>query len=174
MIWTRNNLYSCLGAALLLHSCAIYSFSGSSLSDKEKTFSVQRFQSEVALGPADLAEKFTEKLTETLLQRAPLSQVKTRGDLQFEGTITQFEYKPVAATSVENKNDQANITRLTITVQVNYINPHKKDFVFNKKRFTQYADMAADSNTDSEEARLVKEIFTKLVNDIFNVSVAAF
>lgn len=174
MIWTRYSFLNYLWVALVAQGCGIYSFSGSSLSSEVKTFSIQPFQSNVALGPPDLAEKFTERLGKELLQRTQLSQVTTKGDIQFEGVITQFEYKPVAPTASSGGNDQANKTRLTITVQVSYINPKDQEFTFSKKRFSQFDDMPASSSTDVEEPRLVEEIFTKLVKDIFNASVASW
>lgn len=174
MTWIRHyNLGCYAGLILCLHSCAIYSFSGASLSAKIKTFSVADFESNVAQGPADLADQFTEALTRELLQRTVLSHAEKEGDLQFEGTITKFEYSPATSTSssVEGIQDEASKLRLTITLEVNYLNPHNKEFSFEKKIFTQYEDAPADSAME-EENELVKKIFTKLVKDIFNASVA--
>ena len=113
MIWTRPSIS--LIVTLLLQGCAIYSFSGTSLSSEVKTFSIQCL-SEVALGPPDLSEKFIEKLSSELLQRS-LKQVETQGNIQFEAIITQFKYEPVAPSSSEGK-DKANKTRLTIKMKV--------------------------------------------------------
>jgi hypothetical protein len=174
MTWPRYHFLNYFWLSLVLQGCGIYSFSGSSISSEVKTFSIQNFQSNVPLGPPDLAEKFTERLEKELLQRTQLSQVTTKGEIQFEGVITQFEYKPVAPTTSIDGDDQASSTRLTITVQVSYINPKDQEFTFSKKRFSQYADTKADSNTDAAEPGLVEEIFTKLVKDIFNASVASW
>ncbi len=173
MIWTRHSFFVHFWVALMLQGCGIYSFSGSSLSSEVKTFSIQNFQSDAALGPPDLAEKFTETLARELLQRTSLSQVTTKGDIQFEGIITQFDYKPVAPTS-GGENDHANITQLTITMQVSYINLKEQEFVFSKRKFSQHADMPANASTDTEESSLVEEIFLKLIKDIFNASVASW
>ena len=72
MTWTKRSQWIMyLGVAFCLHSCAIYSFSGGSLSADVKTFSIADFQSNVALGPPDLAEQFAEALGKELLQRRP-------------------------------------------------------------------------------------------------------
>ncbi|MEL6539759.1 MAG: LPS assembly lipoprotein LptE, partial [Bacteroidota bacterium] len=130
------------------------------------------FASNVAQGPADLAEKFTETLNQALLQRTALNSVEEDGDIQFEGTITQFKYYPAASTSssVSDMQDEASKLRLSITVEVNYRNPHNKKFSFDKKEFTQHEDAPADSAME-EESELVKKIFDKLLRDIFNASV---
>ncbi|MEL6153051.1 MAG: LptE family protein [Bacteroidota bacterium] len=179
MTWTKRSQWIMyLGVAFCLHSCAIYSFSGASLSADVKTFSIADFQSNVALGPPDLAEQFAEALGKELLQRTALSQVESKGDIQFEGTIIQFEYKPIAPTAITKtatkKEDQASRTRLTITVQLNYINPKDPETAFSKKKFSQYEDVDADVSTDDAEPDLVKKIFEKLIKDIFNASVASW
>ena len=165
------NAIGSLIIGLFFQSCAIYSFSGTSLSPEVKTFSIQDFQSKVALGPADLAQKFTEKLGKELLQTPTLKQVDTSGDLQFEGVITGFKYTPIAP-SRSVQGDTASRTKLTITIQVSYSNAHDKEFEFSKKSFEQSADMDATASTDAEESRLVEEVFTKLVKDVFSASVA--
>ncbi|MEM7055816.1 MAG: LPS assembly lipoprotein LptE [Bacteroidota bacterium] len=154
-------------------SCVIYSFSGTSLSTKVKTFTIQNFQSKVALGPADLVQQLTEKLGSELIQKTPLKQVDTDGDLQFEGIITEFKYAPVAPSS-SDQGVVARRTKLTITLQVSYSNAHDKEFDFNNKNFEQSADMDATASTDAEEPRLVEEVLTKLVKDVFNASVASW
>lgn len=175
MSWIKPKKWIYLCIACCLHSCAIYSFSGSSLSSDIKTFSIADFQSNVALGPPDLAEQFTETLGKVLLQRTALSQVEKKGDIQFEGLITQFDYKPIAPTAANSKDvkgDQASRTRLNITIQVSYINTKDSETTFSKKKFPQYEDIDASVSTDEAEPDLVKKIFDKLIKDIFNASVA--
>ncbi len=174
MTWTR--LTATILLFIPLQGCGIYSFSGTSLPPEVKTFSL-RFQSSIALGPPDLVEKFTQTLGEELVQRSPLKQVETKGDLQLEGIIKQFKYVSMAPSkggSKEEENEQASIDRLTIEVQVNYINPHDKEASFSKKTFSQYADMSADASRDSEELALITSIFSKLAKDIFNETLASW
>ncbi len=174
MLWTKPSPVLML-LLLLLQGCGIYTFSGSSLPPEAKTFSLQ-FQSNVALGPPDLAEKFQQQLGDALLQRTPLKQVYTKGDLQLEGDIKQFKYEAVAPTKSGQKDagDQASSNRLTIEVQMNYINLYNEDASFSKKTFSQYADMAANANRDNEESRLIDGVFTKLIEDIFSDTVASW
>jgi len=173
MTWIKTPL-CVLSALLLLQGCVMYSFSGTSLSADSKSFSIQ-CQSEVASGPPDLTDQFTEQLGKELMARTPLKQVEERADVQLEIVIKQWRYTPVAPSAGSGDNqDKANITRLTIAVQVNYVNPKDESASFSKRNFSQYADMQADASTDQEEPRLIEDIFTKLVKDIFNASVASW
>ena len=169
MTWTKTSPAFVL-LLLLLQGCGIYSFSGTSLSSEVKTFSLD-YQSNVALGPPELLDDFQKQLSEELLQRTSLKQVATQGDLRLEGVIKQFKYAPLAPSKVDGK-DQASKERLTIEIQMNYHNPHDKESSFSKRNFSQYADMPADGEKDTEEPGLIKQIFTKLIKDIFNATVA--
>jgi hypothetical protein len=149
----------------------MYTFSGSSLSKEAKTFSIQPFQSRVALGPANLSEQITEKLREELSQKTKLKEALSNGDVQFEGIITEFKYTSIAPRS-DNPEAMTSREQLSITVQVSYNNAYDKDFEFSKKQFTQTADKEASTSRDTEESGLVEEILKKLIKDIFNASIA--
>ena len=157
--------------ALALEGCFMYSFSGSSLSKEAKTFSIQEFQSKVALGPSDLAEQLTQKLRAEIIQKTRLKEISSNGDIQFEGMITEFKYTPIAPRSSDT-GDFSSRDQLSITAEVSYSNAYDKDFEFNKKQFTQTTDIDALANRDSEEPGMVDEVFKKLVKDIFNASIA--
>ena len=171
MTWNRPS-FTCVLLLLLLQGCGLYSFSGTSLPPAAQTFSLQ-YQSNVALGPPDLLAKFLQQLGDELTQRTPLKQVASQGDLQLEGVITQFRYAPTAP-SQSSTGDQANIEELTIEVEMSYIDPYDKEKAFRKKKFPQHAYMPAEASRDQEEPRLIDEIFTKLVKDIFNATVASW
>lgn len=173
MNWTKNKNKRILLLTFLLQGCGIYSFSGTSLPPEIKTFSLS-YQSNVALGPPDLVDKFEQQLGDELAQRTPLKRVPFQGDLQLEGVIKQFKYTSIAPSKNSKGEDQANIERLTIEVQMNYINPYNKEASLSKKSFSQYADMLAEESKDLAESRLIHDIFTKLVKDIFNATVASW
>jgi len=157
--------------ALILEGCFMYSFSGSSLSKEAKTFSIQEFQSNVALGPSDLAEQLTQKLRAEIIQKTGLKEVFSNGDIQFEGTITEFKYTPIAPRSSDT-GDVSSRDQLSITVQVNYSNAYDKDFEFNKKSFTQTTDIDTSADRIAEEPGMVEDVLKKLIKDIFNASIA--
>jgi hypothetical protein len=76
------------------------------------------------LGPANLGQTFTNRLKEYVQQNSSLRVVKENGELQIEGTLTQYAVSPVAPVSGAATNrlgDPAALTRLTISVRVNYV-----------------------------------------------------
>ena len=172
MIWRKLNSIS-LFILLFLQGCGIYSFSsGIPLPSALKTFSLQ-IHADVALGPSDLAEKFQQQLSNTLLQRTALQEVHTAGNVHIEGIIKQFEYVAVAPTQGERAEQdiEADIERLTIEIELNYNNPYQEGTSFSKKKFVQHADMIVNTDRNSEEPRLIEEVFTKLVEDILSATV---
>ena len=157
---------------LLLQGCGIYSFSGISLPPDAKTFSLS-IHTDVASGPAGLAAKFQQRLSDELVQRTKLKRTYTQGDIQLEGGIKRFTYMPVALTQ-RSQEGQASMVRLMIEVELTYVNPYDEEAAFDKKTFTQSADIFATANKNSEESRLIDTIFAKLIEDIFNETIASW
>ncbi len=93
---------------------------------------------------------------------ANLKQVAIDGDLQFSGSITGYNFSsdaPIAgATSGLNK--------LTLTVQVQYVNS-KNDKENWTENFSRYAQYSSGEDLSAVEDRLINEINTQLVDDIF-------
>jgi len=163
-----------MGALCMLlnaNACFMYTFSGSSLSKEAKTFTIQEFQSRIALGPANLSETVTQALRNEIMQKTTLKETVDNGDIQLDGIITDFKYTPINKRSNDLDASSSRI-QLTITVQMNYSNKFDQDFEFTKKQFTQHTDIDAKLNIDAEENNMVDEILQKLVKDIFNASIA--
>jgi len=155
---------------LLQAGCLFYSFSGSSLNKKVKTFSIKDFQSKVALGPTTLADQITQSLRDVISQKTSLKEKATDGDIEFDGIITAFKHSPLAPST---KDDQTSGSRvqLSITVQINYNNKYDNNFCFKKKDFTQTHDVKAGTEI-VEASNMVEEIIKKLMQDIYNASIA--
>ncbi len=96
-------------------------------------------------------------------QQTPLALIKQNGDLQFEGSIADYNVGPVA---IQN-TDQASTNRLTISVQVKYSNKFEASKGFDMI-FTKFADFPSTDNISAREAELVTEIYRQLTEDIFN------
>lgn len=154
----------------LQSGCLFYSFSGSSLHKEAKTFTIQDLQSKVALGPASLADQITQKLRDAVTQKTSLKEKSTDGDIQFEGIVTGFKYSPLAPTTKDDKTSGSKV-QLSITVQISYINKYDNNFTFKKKDFTQTTDIDAGREY-TEETNMVEDIIKKLIQDIYNASIA--
>ena len=170
MTWTKLSLIFSL--LLFPQACGVYSFSGISTPPEAKTFSVN-IQSKIALGSLDLAEILQQRLSDELVQRTSLKQVTSQGDLQFEGTIQKFEYTPIVVAKEEDTvGGMVTIDQLQIEVQMTYLNPYQQDTSVDKKKFSQHANMDADSSRSEKEPSLIDEIITKLIKNIFHATVA--
>ena len=145
-------------------SCKIkYSLSGASIPVEAQTVSVAFFTNNTTLGAPSLSQRFTEKLRDVVSSQTRLGLVSQNGDLQFEGTIADYNISPVAIQST----DLAGLNRLTVTVSVKYSN--KFDAAKNfEQNFTRFADYKSTENINDKEAELVQEIYRQLTEDVFN------
>lgn len=158
---------------LNLQACKVnYSFTGASISPDVKTISIQYFQNTTALAKPSLSQQLTESLKDIYLSQTSLKLLPRNGDLQVEGTITQYSTSPVAiqGASSDGLNSAAS-NRLTIAVSVRFRNlkDEKQNF---ETSFSRFADFPGTATLASEEDRLIREINTQLVQDIFNRTVA--
>jgi hypothetical protein len=172
----RNYLLA-IPILVLLAGCGVYSFTGANISPDVKTISIQTFYDEVGTGPPNLSQLFTEKIRDYYQQNTSLSIIQNEGDLQIEGSIVGYTLTPMAPKSSGSQNfddaDIAALQRLTITVNVTYINTQDDTFDFESQRFSFYQDYDPEKQDfNSIEAELVEVIYDAIVLDIFNATVA--
>ena len=96
-----------------------------------------------------------------------LDMVERGGDLSFEGEITGYDLKPVSLQA----DATSAMTRLTITVNVRFVNRYDAEQDF-EKTFSQFLEFDDEVNFASAEQTLVDEINALLFDQIFNSSVA--
>ncbi len=128
-----------------------------------KTISVQFFSNNTTLGSPSISQKFTEKLRDMVSAQTNLALMKQNGDLEFEGSITDYNIAPVAIQST----DQAALNRLSMTVNVKFKNKFDATKNF-EQAFTRFADYKTSSSLSAEEDNLLLEINRQLTEDIFN------
>jgi len=148
-------------------SCGAYSFTGGSTGDA-KTIQIDYFPNNAQLIEPRLSQEFTLSLQDLFLKLTNLSLVKSNGDLQFEGEITQYRIEPMTATAQQT----AAQNRLTITVNVRFFNKLKEEDNF-ERSFSFYYDFDANAQlTGTVVDDAFKVIFERITLDIFNASVA--
>ncbi len=127
-----------------------------------KTISVAFFNNNASLVQPTLSQSFTEDLRNFFQTQSRLSLVPKSGDLQIQGSITDYRVSPVGIS-----NNAAASNRLTIVVKVSFSNKldPEKDF---EQSFSRFADFPASQNLSSVEQDLIKEINQQLAQDIFN------
>jgi hypothetical protein len=150
----------------LFLGCKYYSFSGGS-TGSAKTIQVDFFPNQAQLIEPTLSQEFTLELQDLFTRQTNLTLVTSNGDLYFSGEITSYRIAPMSATS----NQTSAQNRLTITVNVRYINTTEEDKDF-EQSFSFYSDYPANSQlTGGVLESAFKEITERITQDIFNASV---
>ena len=149
--------------SISLTSCGIYSFTGASIPTEAKTISVDYFTNKAATVQPSLSQVFTERLKDMFLEQTNLSLSENEGDLSFSGYISKYQIKPMAIKA----NETAGQNRLTIAVEVNYINSLDSENNF-KHTFSRYRDYDSAQNISDIENTLIEEITNELAEDVFN------
>lgn len=153
--------------ALVLQACGIYSFTGTSIDPDVNTISIEYITNKAQTVNPSLSNEITEALRTKYKRMTRLEEVETDGDLTVTGSITNYT---VSATAI-SANEVAAQNRLTITVQIDFENvKHPEQNV--SQSFSNYADFDAMASLADEESSLCAEIVEKLVEDIFNATVA--
>lgn len=163
-----KRLLAILAPILLLGSCGIYSFSGTSIQPDVKTVTIDYFEYKALRVNPSLSNDMTEEVKAKFRRLTRLEQVETDGDLEISGAITDYD---VRASSV-SAEEVATQNRLTVTVTVSFENRKHPEDNFDNKSFSAYADYDSNNSLDAVESSLCAEIIEKIVEDIFNATVA--
>jgi len=152
---------------LFMEACSVnYSFTGASISPNVKTISIDNFPNKAPLVVPTLSRSFTDALQNYFTSQTNLVLVERNGDLHISGTITGYSVQPQAISG----NEQAQLNRLTITVNVEFTNKtdEKQNF---ESSFSRYIDYPSSQDLISVQGGLIDQINEQLVEDIFNKAV---
>lgn len=156
-----------LSLAICLTTCGIYSFSGTSIQPDVKTVTIDFFEYKAQRVNPSLSNDITEAIRTQFRRMTKLEQVEMDGDMEISGAITGYDVRASAVTA----NEVAAQNRLTITVNVEFTNRKHPEEDF-EKSFSNYSDYDSTQSLDAVESSLCAEIIEKIVDDIFNATVA--
>ena len=138
-----------------------------------ETISIAEFYNNADLGPANMGQVLTNEIKNYFIQNSNIKVIAEEGQLQLEGEITDFRLTPIAPTASSGDDlTTASSTRLTITVKATYVNTLDEKMSFKDKTFSFYKDFPNEQNLSDVEEQYSREIFNRIINDIFNASVA--
>ena len=162
-----KRLFVILITALLVASCGIYSFTGTSIQPDVRTITIPFIENKAQRVNPALSNDLTEAVQEKFRKLTRLEQVDVDGDLELICEITGYDVKATAMTA----DEQAAQNRLTVSVKVEFTNrKYPEDNV--SSSFSAYEDFDATQSLDAVESGLCESIIEKLVEDIFNATVA--
>lgn len=154
--------------AFIVHSCGIYSFTGTSIQPDVNTITIGYFEYKALKVNPSLSNQMTEAMQDKFLKLTKLEQVDMDGDLELTGAITGYDVKATAVTA----NESVAQNRLTVTVQINFVNRKYPEDNVENKSFSAYQDFDATQALEAVEATLCEDIVEQLCEDIFNATVA--
>jgi hypothetical protein len=154
--------------AFIVHSCGIYSFTGTSIQPDVMSVTIPYFEYKALKVNPALSNQLTEALQEKFIRLTRLELVDEEGDLEVIGAVTGYDVKATAI----NASEQAAQNRLTVTVKISFVNRKYPEESFDDKSFSAFADFDAMQQLDAVESTLCEEIVEKLCEDIFNGTVA--
>ena len=156
-----------LVSALLVVSCGIYSFTGTSIQPDVKTITIPYVEYKALRVNPSLAGDLTDALQEKFRKLTRLEQVDQDGDLELVVEVTGYDVKAMAITA----NEMAAQNRLTVGVKIAFTNRKYPEDDVNQS-FSAYEDFDATQSLEAVESGLCETIIDKLVEDIFNATVA--
>lgn len=160
-------LIAFFATACLSTGCWIYSFSGTSIQPDVKTICIEPVQNKALKINPSLANSLHEVLSDKYRKLTSLEQVEDAGDLFVLAIIEGYDVSPTAITA----DEVAAKNRLTVTVKVKFVNEKHPEENF-EKNFAGYEDYDSERSLDEVEATLCDTIIEKIVEDIFNATVA--
>ena len=158
--------------SIFTHSCGNYSFTGASIPEGTESFQVNFFENEAGNSMGSIFEPgldrdFTIALQNILQNQTNLQLLSSDADLIYEGEIKDYRVSPMTSTS----NLQASQNRLTVGVNVRFINVKKEEDNFERK-FSFYFDYPAETQLLNVKSEAHDIIFERITQDIFNASLA--
>lgn len=154
-------------AALMLNSCGIYSFSGTSIKPDVNSITINYIEYRALRVNPAFSNELTEALRNQFRRMTRLEQVDRDGDMEISGEVTGYDVTAAAVTA----DEVAARNKLTVTVKITFTDKKHPDEDFDKS-FTAYSEYDSTNTLDAVESSLCSEIIEKLVEDIFNASVA--
>lgn len=157
-----------LSLCFLIGGCGIYSFSGTSIQPDVNTVTINYFEYKAPKVNPSLSNDMTEALRTQFRKMTRLEQVEMDGDLEITGEITGYDVQAAAITA----NEVAARNKLTVTVKLNYENRKHPEENFENKSFSAYSEFDSSNSLDAVESTLCTEIIDKIIEDVFNATVA--
>ena len=160
------NYFMLVFSLIFIVSCNIYSFNGASIPVGSSSVKITTFTNNTSNSIPNLQQTISEKLRDIFLEQTNLNLINKDADLNFIGSIENYEIKPISLKA----NETTSQNRLSITVKVKYTNSVSDKYNY-ETSFTRYSDFDGLSNLNEVEIELVELITDQLVEDIFNKAV---
>jgi hypothetical protein len=162
----RSSLFTILTATLLfaavLPGCKLYKFTGASVT--AETVSIGNFPNLAPIQAEGLSDEFIRKLRNKILRETRLQIANAaEAEVKFTGNIRDYYVNPATISGTETVAEN----RLTIVVQVDYIDTREPDNSFSQS-FSDGENYDASLNLVDVEEQLIDVITERIAESIFN------
>ena len=175
MIWKNYRLltvFLLFSVSLGLSGCIKYSFTGTNIDPSIKSMTILNFENNSGEGPSYLTNLVSEQFRSYFQRNSNLKLLtKTGGDIEIQGQILAYNFSPSSLQNDPTQGDIAGANRLTIRLQVTYRNNKnpKDDF---EQAFSSFKDFPQNVNISQIPERDLRDIVERMVQDVFNKSLA--
>ncbi len=157
-----------LGLLLLLGCSVSYKFNGGTIDYTQiRSITIHDVSNKASIIYPTLASQFTERLRDLYSSRTRLEQVPRGGDLELECVITGYDLSTMSV----SRDNFAERTAFTVTIQVKYTNNVNPKESFDNKSFKAHRDFDRGRSFNEVQDQLLEEILDELIKQIFNETV---
>lgn len=171
MVWKNYKWVSLLltiACLLGANACSVsYKLEGGSINyDLTKTIQIGSFPNRTPHYP-ELSQLFEQALRRRFVEQTRLTEVRNNPDIEIEGEITGYNIAGMAV----KEDAYASLTKLTITVNIVYIN-NKESGKDVKQTFSAFKEFDSSLSLSNVQDELVSQIIDELIDMIYNATVA--
>lgn len=173
MDWIKRKKFLVLSVLFLSTLCACKVSLGlapiSSIDyTKVKSISISDFPNQAEYVYAPLAVEFNQALQDMFIRQTRLKISDSGGDLELSGVITGYNQynESVAADGYSSK------VKLTITVNVSYVNNTNHEEDFDNQQFTAFRLYDSTQLLTDVQDELISQMIKDITEQIFNATVA--
>lgn len=155
---------------IFINACKFisYSFNETSIAADVTSITIGYFENKAQKVNPSLSNTLTDAVNDKFRKLTRLDIVQMDGDIQIFGEVTGYDVKPTAITA----DEVAAMNRLTVSIRISFVNLKHPEDDFENKMISAYADFPSERILDDVESTLIDEIVEKLVEEIFNSTVA--
>ncbi|MDL2222588.1 LPS assembly lipoprotein LptE [Bacteroidales bacterium OttesenSCG-928-M11] len=171
MVWNKKQVILTLFITLLITSCSFsYKFDGGTINyDLTKTITIHEFPNRAAMVNTMLSQILDQELNNRFIEQTRLTPVSANGDIEISGEITQYTTQDLGV----KEDTYASMTKLIISVRVDYENTKEQGQDISGQTFTAYREFDSTNTLLSDvEDELCRQICEELVDQIYNATVA--
>ncbi|MEJ7557295.1 MAG: LptE family protein [Pedobacter sp.] len=132
-----------------------------------KTVNVTVFENNAPLVVSTLSTQLTEEFKTRIRNQTKLSLTNNDPEATFSGNITGYDIRPVALQDNANRQNVAGANRLTIRINVKYVNNLDPTKSF-EEPFERFTEFRLTGNLQAQEPALIRIVTQQLIEDVFN------